>query len=108
MGIKVGGFDDLQRKLKKLTKDLKKIEGTRELSLEQLLPPEFISRHSQFSSVQELFNAGPFNIESQDDFENLDPAEMDRFIDSNTDFSGWEEMKARAGEKYFANMVNID
>ena len=65
------------KKLEKLTRNLKEIEGTHELSFEQLFPPEFVSKHSRYPHAKALFDAAPFNIESQEDFENLDPVEMD-------------------------------
>lgn len=75
MTLEIGGFDDLQRKLEDLKNQAEEAEGTHSVSISELLTPEFLASCSAFSSIEELFEASGFKIESTNDFEAVPDSE---------------------------------
>ena len=104
MGFKLHGFDDLKRKLDTLRRRANNLSGP--VAFEDLFPPEFMRRYTDFKSIDEMFSA--FAIESQADFEKLSIAELDKLAQSKTRFSNWEAMKAKAGEEYMERRLDIE
>lgn len=95
------GLDDFQKKFqKKIDQD---VNG--EVSLEVLFNSDFIQRNTNFSNMQEFFDKSPFEIKSQEDFEKLDVSELDGYVQENTKFKSWDEMKKKAGEEYVAKQL---
>ncbi|RYX95172.1 MAG: hypothetical protein EOO28_12205 [Comamonadaceae bacterium] len=69
---------------------------TTDIAVVKLLTPAFISRHTGFSCVEELFAAGGFVIESQEDFVALRSRSWDQFIAQRSEFWNWPAMLAAA------------
>ena len=94
MGIKVtadmSGLEDLERKLKDL-------DGTHSVPLEELMPDDFIRRHTDFATLGEMLDASGLTLESQEDFES---GEWDAFVAERTRFESWEEMQQKAAGEW--------
>lgn len=86
--------------LKKLAENAKKMHGTNEVKLTDLMPPEFISNCSQFENIEQLFDSSGFKVESKEDFAAIPDNEWEEFIVSNTSFNSWEEMQKQAMTEY--------
>ncbi|WP_429170321.1 hypothetical protein [Aeromonas rivipollensis] len=86
--------------LKQLGKNLEKLSGTIQLTMAELMPASFISNCSKFSSIDELFEASGFVIESEDDFAAIPDNEWDFFIQQNTTYENWLEMQQSAVSEY--------
>lgn len=91
-------FDEIERKLKAL-------EG--EVPLEEIFPPRFMRRYTDFGSIGEMLEESPFTIETQEDFDQLPVTDLDEFVAERTRFPSWGEMKAKAGEQYAANQLGL-
>jgi hypothetical protein len=98
--MKIEGLDELQKKLDKLAKNAEELDGTHSVSLDEVLTPDFISRHTRFSDASELFEAGGFNAGSQEEFEAIPEDELDAFIQSESSFESWQEMLGAAGQEW--------
>lgn len=83
------GIEDLKKKLQKL-------DGTKRVPLPEILTPEFISEHTRFASVEEMFNSSDFKIDSVEDFKNIPDDAWDRYISSESSFASWGEMLSAA------------
>lgn len=68
MNFRIDGFDELQRKLQQIGDNAREIGETREVPLSDFLTPEFLSACSKFTSLDEMFAASGFKIESPEDF----------------------------------------
>jgi hypothetical protein len=90
--IELKGFKELEKNFKDLQRKAQEINGTNNVTFSELFSSSFLSMHSKFSSIDELFSASSFKISSQDDFEKIPQIELDNFIKNNTDFNDWEEM----------------
>jgi hypothetical protein len=91
--IDTSGFDKLKRNLEAL-------QGTHQVKLGELFPPEFIQSHSKCSDLDGLFKAAGYDIQSIEDIEAIDDEQWDSFIKENTDFDDWQEMRSRAVADY--------
>jgi len=88
------------RNFKQLENNLKKLSNTTQLTLAELMPSSFISSCSKFSSIDELFEASGFEIESADDFAAIPDDEWDLFIQQNTTYENWQDMQQSAASEY--------
>lgn len=92
--------------LDKLLKNMKELEGSRQVSLGELMGPTFISAHSRFASLEELLAASGFKVETKEDFTAIPDEEWDVFIRENTDFESWVDMqRAAAGARAKAQLM---
>lgn len=96
MGIK--GLKEAQDKLQKL-QDIKQV------SLGQLLTPQFISANSEFETIDDLFQNSGFKADTAEDFAAIPDAEWDAFIAAKTSFSNWEEMQQAAFQEFLAQSL---
>ena len=65
--LKITGIDELRKKLDDLAKKADSLDG-QHIPVSELLSPSFVSKHTSFSSADELFEASGFKVETQEDF----------------------------------------
>lgn len=78
--IKVTGIDDAQRAIKEEQHRLERIPAEQEIPISELFPTEFLARYTQFGSLEEMFEASGFVVETAEDFDRVRGAEWDDFI----------------------------
>jgi hypothetical protein len=100
MGIKITGLDELQRKLKELQHRAEALAGTHDVPMSQLLTSEFMLLNTDFESVESMFRASGYKIESQADLAPIPDEPWDAFVRSRTRFGSWREMLAAATKEY--------
>ncbi|WP_337912442.1 hypothetical protein [Vibrio cholerae] len=61
-----------------------------------VFPPEFIQSCSNYESFEHLAKSSGLKLQTQSDF---DKADWERFIQANTSFSSWGNMKKQAEKK---------
>jgi len=88
--------------LEQLKKNLAEIAGTTQVKLVDLMHPQFVSNCSQFASLEELFEASGFKVESPEDFAAIPDDEWDAFIKESTTYENWLEMQKAAHSEYAA------
>ena len=69
--IEGDGFDKIKRNLEKLEKRAKEIDGENSVSFEELFSVEFLKKHTDFLSVDDMFAKSDFAVNSQEDFKNI-------------------------------------
>lgn len=94
-------FDDsgLTKFLKNLEKKSKEISSENGIAIETFTS-QFLSKHSNFTSFNDLLEKSPFIIENQEDFENIPDADWEKFIVDNTDFESWKDMQLEAAKEW--------
>ncbi|MGL6455025.1 hypothetical protein [Aeromonas caviae] len=92
--------------LRQLTKNLEEISDITKLTLVELMPPQFVSNCSSFPSIDELFDASGFKIDTPEDFAAIPDDEWDSFIIENTSYESWSEMQQAAADEYFKAVLN--
>ena len=98
--MKIEGLDEL-------AKNLDRMSGTQDVPIEDLLTPEFVSSHTKFANIEEMFEASGFKIKSQDDFAAIPDADWDAFIRSISAFSDWESMLGEAGAEWATKKLGL-
>lgn len=106
--FKIKGLDEVQRKLRDLERKAKDLHGEHSVPLSELFSPSFISKYTRFSSLDEMFEASPFKIETQEDFDAVPREKLDEFIQSESGFSGWSEMLQEATKAWAANRLGFE
>ncbi|QBZ83125.1 hypothetical protein GHNINEIG_01166 [Hydrogenovibrio crunogenus] len=79
--------------LEKLQKNMHELSEKTEIKLTELMNPSFVASCSKFDSIEDLFDASGFSIESPEDFAEIPDDEWEEFIVGNTSFSSWNEMQ---------------
>jgi hypothetical protein len=107
MGIKMRGFNEFGKELKKLEKKAKELEKGQSISFIDLFNEKFMSRYTKFGSIDEFFNNSPFEIENNEDFEKINENELDKYVGENTKFSTWQDMLGTAGQEHIAKQLGF-
>jgi len=84
---------------KEMEKELDQYED-RKISFDDLYPEEFMQEYTDYNSISEMLSKSDFEIEKQDDFENIPEDEWNDYIDNCTDFDNWEEMRSKAVKEW--------
>ncbi|WP_447878461.1 hypothetical protein [Serratia fonticola] len=103
MTVKITGLNQL----KKLAENVKKLDGTHNVSVPDLLTPQFLAECSAFSSAQELFDKSGFTVNSPSDFKEIPDDEWDAFIAKNTTYDSWSDMLKKAGNEWVRKQLKI-
>lgn len=89
--------------LERLQKNLKRINGSHDIPISELLTPQFMRGHTRFGSFEEMLSASPWKVETTEDFGAIPNAEWDAFIRRETRFSSWTEMQKLAANEWVKN-----
>ncbi|KUF32852.1 hypothetical protein [Lysinibacillus sp. F5] len=91
---------DFNKQMGKITKQIsdavKSSEGNYDLS--EILNNDFISLNTSFSTYEEFILGSPIKINNEISEEELEI--LDEYVNSNTNFSDWNEMYQHAGQKF--------
>lgn len=93
MSFEIKGLKEMQNKLESLA-------TTSQVPLTEMLTPSFIVSCSRFTSVEELFDASGFQVNSPEDFKAIPDNEWDSFISKNTSYQNWSEMLSAAAAQW--------
>lgn len=105
--IEFDGFDQLQRDLKRMQENARKLDGLTEVSFSELFSPSFMREHTRFASIDALFAASGFKAETNEDLDAIPGKELDAFIAKNTSFSSFQEMLDEAGQQYIMDQLGF-
>jgi len=105
--MKIKGFDKLQKELKQLQKNAKKLSGTHSVPLTDLFTASFMRKYTQFDSFEDFLSSGGFEVNSQEDFEAIPDEVMNAHVAKTTHFQTWEDMLNKAAEVYFAKKLGF-
>ena len=100
--------EDVLRKLRDLQRKAELLDGEHSVPMTELFPDEFILRNSEFTSIDELFEASGFNVETEEDFASIPDDEWDMFISERTRFSSWDEMKNAAAVEWAKRRLELE
>ena len=83
------------------------LEGENEVKLHELYPPSFMARHTDFEDIDAFFEASPYDIETQEDYDALEWSDLDAHTAATTSFDTHHEMGERAGEEWLKRQLNL-
>lgn len=93
--------------IKKLERNLNKLDGTHSVSYDELFNSSFMNRYTQHSTIDEFFDAGGFEFENEEEFEKIPEEEVDTHVQTATKFNTWQEMMNKAGEHWTAKELGF-
>jgi len=105
--FKIEGLDELQNNLKSLADKAQDLDGQHNVPVSELLTSSFLSKHTRFSSTNELFEASGFKVESSEDFVAIPDDKWDDFIRSISSFENWRAMLTAAGEEWVSKQLGL-
>jgi hypothetical protein len=105
--FKIEGLDELQKKLDDLARKAEELDGEHNIPISELLTDSFVSRHTSFSSAEEMFKASGFKVETQEGFAAIPDAEWDNYIRSISSFDGWQSMLGAAGQEWAKRQLGL-
>ena len=95
--------DDLQ----KLIGNLKKIEGTQEVPVQELFSPAFMRKHTNHASFDEMLNKSGLKVETQEDLDGLSDEDLDQLAQEHTTFKSWDDLHSAAVEDYTVRQLGF-
>jgi len=107
MGVQLKGFKELQNKLNDISKQAQRLKGKHNVSFGELFNDNFMIKNTNFSSLDKMFDAAGYEINSKEDFEKINEKELNSFIKVKTKFNSWEEMLRSASNEWIMNKLNI-
>ncbi|MFA6008500.1 MAG: hypothetical protein WC799_00850 [Desulfobacteraceae bacterium] len=98
-------LDELNKKVDKMMKTLEEIEGN--VSIEDLLNPEFMRKTTKFTSHNEMFSISGFKVENIQDIKDIPKDKWDEFISSNSSFESWDAMLEQSIDEWGARKLGL-
>ena len=105
--IKIEGLEEMQRKLQELQHRVEAVAGEHEVSLKELFPDEFMLLNTDFDSIDAMFDASGFTVNSRADFEAIPDEAWNAFVAKRTRFATWKEMTAAAAQEYLSRKLEL-
>lgn len=106
-GFKIDGLDELQRELRRMQQNARKLDGKHEVSFDKLFTRSFMRKHTNYASLDALLEAGGFQAKTKKEFESIPEKELDSHIAKCTKFRSWEEMLGEATEAYVLSQLGF-
>jgi hypothetical protein len=72
----------------------------RTVSANDLFSPDFMKSHTDFDSIDNMFDASGFKTEANQDIEDIPREQWDAFLCKRTKFTSWQQMKKAACDEY--------
>ena len=103
--IEMEGFDEFINKLEDIKKNAQEIDGTNEISYEELFNEKFMKKYTEYSSIYEMIENSNLDIETEEEIKGVlekgnNKEEWDQFVQNNTIFDNWEDMFKKANEEW--------
>jgi hypothetical protein len=96
--VKITGLDQLQRKLKKIERNAKAMDGEQSVPFDEVLTTGFLRKNTKFTSVDEIMDL--VGVKSQEDFEKLEESKLDVVVREHSSFKSWQEMIGKAAQEW--------
>lgn len=101
-------LDDISRKLRDLQRQAEELDGEHSVPMNELFHDEFMLRNTDYPSIDEMFAASGFKIETSEDFAAVPDDEWDAFVKNRTRFASWDDMKKAAVQQWAARRLGFD
>lgn len=105
--LEISGFDEIERNLQQLSDNVEAMTGEHSIPLTELYPPAFMAEHTDFATIEEMFEASGFTMETPEDFAAIPDAEWDAFIATRTRFDDWGTMQTKAAAEWFSRGIGF-
>ncbi len=97
--------DSFSDGLRKFGEKIAKIPKTQTVSFPDLFNPAFMRKYARVPTIEALFEAGGFDVNSPEDFAAIPDEEWEANVRANTSFTSWEEMQRTAGAEWVKRQI---
>lgn len=105
--LEVSGFDEIERKLQQLADNVETMTGEHSIPLTEFYPPAFMAEHTDYETIEQMFEASGFTVETPEDFTAIPNAEWDAFIASRTQFADRRTMQTKAAAEWLSRGIGL-
>lgn len=107
MGFETDGFDEFGDKVGEIADNARSLDGENEVSFGELFTDSFVDSHTDFETIDGFFDASPWEVEDEEDFDAIPETDLDEYVDEHTTFLDWEEMIGTAGEQWMSRQLGF-
>ena len=108
IGVKVTGMKEIQKKLKKMERGIKKETKPKKIPVTTLLSNEFIRKHTRYTSFTDfVVNSGIVSNEDGITEDILSSREFDSYVKNTTRFSSWNSMLEEATVEHYSKQLGF-
>lgn len=83
------------------------LDGENQVSFGELFSNKFMRRHTDFDDIEAFFEESPWEVEDEEDFEEIPEDEFDEYVEDTTLFDTWESMLDKAAEKWMMDQLGF-
>jgi len=105
MSVEIRGFEDVVDDLDRVSGLEGADAGEVDVSIADLFPRDFMEPYTAFVSVQAFFEASPWTVETESDFDDIPEDALDKHVDANTGFRSWETMLTAAAREWILRKI---
>lgn len=105
--IEFSGLSEFQKQINEMEKAAEELEKTEEISFSELFADSFMKENTDFSTLDEMFEAFGYSNFTQEEFDRIPDEEIDLKFSKSTKFNSWQEMLNTAGEIYVSNKLGL-
>lgn len=107
MSIEIDGFDELADELDQLAESFRSAEGEYNVPIEDVFTEEFMRTHTEVTSIRAFFDESPWDVETQDDLQQIPEDKLDAYVRDHTGFKSWEAMLKTAGREWVTRQLGL-
>ena len=105
MSVEIEGFEELEDEIDRLQQRAGSVEGENSVSFAELFPEDFMQTYTEFESIQAFFDASPWTVDNEADFERIPEDAFDSYVDEHTGFNTWEAMLSAAAREWISRQL---
>lgn len=104
MGMKIKGLKEFEKKISNLSKKSENANGQHSVPFDELFSKKFMDKYTTFESIDIFIEKSGFNFK---DMDSINENELDKFVDSTTQFNTWKKMLTKASEIWTAKKLGF-
>ena len=101
------GVNALERALEDLERNAEASGGTPDIPVAELFPVGFLTRYTDFSSLEAMVQTSGFELASLADVDTIPADAWNKFIARHTQFASWEQMQRTAAVEWAARKLGL-
>ena len=105
--IRFRGVDRFKRRLRELERRAAAFGDMDRVPVAELFPPEFMRRHTDFATFDELVAESGHDVDSLSDIDRIPEAHWDAVVRRNSGFGSWAEMRRLAEEGWVRRELGL-
>ena len=106
--FEMDGFDEAIDRLEDLQRRAEDLDGDNNVPFNELFDNEFMSKYTEYKSINEMIDNSGFQVETDEDFKNIPDDEWDEFINEKTNFDNWQAMTNEAVNIWTAKKLGLE